>query len=202
MCNMCQTDTFKSGRPIKEDYLLIQANDIFNCSDWMFLVIKLFKRAICADIEFRTDISYGEDKCFLFEIFKKDISIALGKQAKYYYRKNPMSANHKFKASHLKEIELREEWLKYAKEYDLKVLYISELGFNLWHISRWLHQLGNMAIPDRDSVNYLVSFLRKNWFTCFFRTKTSIQNKCFLALCCINFPLASRIYRLIKGNKK
>ncbi len=202
MCNMCQTDTFRSSDPIEKDYLFISAKDIFNYSDWMLPVNKLYKSSIFYNIRFQEGLSHGEDAYAIFKIIQKISFISLGKEAKYYYRQNNSSACHKFKPSHLKELQFMAEWIEYAKENNLKAFYTRELQRRNSHIARWFMQLINMSVQDKESINYLVSYLRKNWFTCFFVAKSSIKNKCFLALCCVNFPLARFVYKVLRGNKK
>ncbi len=201
MCNVIQTDTFKSTSPIQENYRLIKNKDLFDYSDWMYLVNKLFKNTIFKNLSFQMGASAGEDSYIMFHIIKNISLVALGKESKYYYRPNSSSATHVWRTSHLKELRFFEEWLEYAKEENLTEFYHNELRRRNYHIVRWLSQLSDNPLPNKDVINQLTSYIRKNWRTSFLDSKIDLKIKCFLALCCINFPLASKIYQLLKGKK-
>ena len=201
MCNVIQTDTFQSAAPIQANYRLIKNRDIFDYSDWMYLVNKLFSHAILAEYTMDETTSYGEDALFIFNLVKQNILIALGNKETYFYRKNPTSAIHVFKPSHLNKLKLTDQCLQYAKEHHLTKFYNSRLRAQFNHIANWLHMLSNSSNPDQKSIQFLISYIKTQWLLLIFRSTCSIKQKCYLTLCCINFPLANKIYQLLKGNK-
>ena len=201
MCNVIQTDTFKSAAPIQDIYKLIEARDIFYWSEWMWLICKLFSTNLFKKIRLNTEIIHGEDALFAFEIAKKPFQVALGNQAKYFYRYNIMSASHTFHSEYLKRLTAVEKCLQYAKEHGMQFFYETRSANLFSWIARWLQLLAQQDNPDMQSVGCLQQYIHKHYFRLIFHDRLSIKMKCYLTLCCINFPLANKIYQLLKGNK-
>ena len=201
MCNTCQTASFRSDEPIQENYTLIPMYDIFNYSDWMFLWNKLFSKSLTDTVQLDLRTSYGEDAMFIFELAKKDKLLALGKEEKYFYRQNPTSAQYIFKPSHLNKLFLADECLAYAKQKNWTKFYNTRLKAQFDHISLWLCMLACASNPDVTSLNTLISYTRQHCFT-MLRCQVGMKQKGFLLLCCVNFPLARFIYKILKENKK
>ena len=121
------------------------------------------------------------------------------KSPKYYYRKNLNSAlnSHRFKKIYLDFINVLEKEINYAKENKLFDLQKKLYKHQIHATTAWVGFIALEENPDVESATILLRYVRKNLFD-FLITKSKISKKCFILLACINFNLASKIYKLIK----
>ena len=61
----------------------------------------------------------------------------------------------------------------------------------------WLGIIALEEKPDIESANILLKYIKKNLIA-FLRTKAKLTKKFFILIACINFNLASKIYKLIQ----
>ena len=201
MCNFYKGSFRTSSKDILDNYKLQKLLNIFDVPSWIFLWNKLYKSTLIQGISFRSDMTYGEDSFFVFEIAKQNGLLAIGQEIKYFYRNNPTSCSRNFTKLHLKSFTAVDMMVSFAAQHNLHKLYLQTRTQNLRSASSWLALIALSETPDLQSVYYLTKYVRKHWTEFYLLCQTSLLSKCFVSLCCINFPLASKIYQLLKGNR-
>ena len=182
--------------PIKEK---VTKNEALESFYWcMFPWNKLFKKDILKDISFLEILGYGEDTLFCFNVFNKTDNILCIKTPKYYYRRNDKSAlnAHKFKKIYLGFIDVLQKEIDYAGKNNLLELKNKIYNHQLHTATAWLGFIALEKEPDIESASILIKYVKKNLIA-FLKTKAKITKKSFILLACINFNLASKIYKLI-----
>ena len=164
---------------------------------YMFVWNKLYRKEMVKNLYFVE--TRAQDVIYNFQIFKKIKKIACLNECKNYYRSNPKSRIHTKKFRKDRLILIREwlnEEIKYAQKNGLfelkKWLIKSKLRFAAF----WLSLLALENSPDKESVKYLQSILKKNIIT-YLISKRSFLRKCFGIIVCINFNLSIILYKLI-----
>jgi len=180
---------------------ILYINEILNTKSGHggFLWNKLYSKNLIGNIQFDETLIFGEDYVFVIDVFMKAKKIAFCKDAKYYYCYNPNSVTKRkfFKKKYLKHIEFYDKLINYCKKNHLKIGYKKYKTRQLcWIISflSWIAE--EKSIMEKKSLEILLKYARKNLFYCLFGT-FGIKSKCFLIVSCINFNLASKIYRLM-----
>ncbi len=164
---------------------------------------RLFKKNTIENIFFNEKIGFGEDRLFYLEVYNKINKISCCPSAKYYYRKNLNSTTNanEIKENFIPFIDVLDLEINYAKQNNLidlaKRLYSIQLSCS----TRWLGLIALTKYPNIESKKYLLKFVRKNLFN-FLKTDAKLSKKCFIIIACINFNLASKIYRLIVKQKE
>ncbi len=169
---------------------------------YMFVVNKLFKKSFITDFRFSEVQEYGEDLLFCFNAFLKVESVVCVNKPQYYYRLNfnSVTNNNKFKKSFLRVFDiytLQEEYAKKEKLFSFKEkLYHKKLN----KASSFLGMIALEKNPDMESAAILLKYVKKNILN-FLKSKERFDKKCFIILACINFNLASKIYKIINKQK-
>ncbi|MBR4633035.1 MAG: glycosyltransferase [Elusimicrobia bacterium] len=164
---------------------------------------KLYSKKIIGNIRFDEKLSFGEDYLFVIESFFEAKKIAFCKDAKYYYYYNANSVTRRqfFKKEYLKYIEFYDKLVKYCSENKLQIGYqkykIRQINWVITFLS-WIAK--ENPIQNEESLKILLKYARKNLGYYLFGNN-AVKQKCFLLLSCINFNLASAIYRLIFRKK-
>jgi len=182
--------------PTKEKLTKTEALESFY---WcMFSWNKLFNRRVIENIRFLESCSCGEDTLFVFNIFIKLEQIYCINLPKYYYRINTNSILHSriFKKSFLDYIKILDTEIRFAKENNLYELTNKLYNAKLYVATTWLIFIAAQKSKDLDSAKILLQYVRQNLFV-FLKTKGKISKKCFVLIACVNFKLASLIYRLL-----
>ena len=165
----------------------------------LYNVDKLFDKNLIGNIRFNEKIPLGEDILFTYKVLQKTREIAFYKEAKYYYCNNPQSVTrtYVFKKEYINQILFYEELLKYCEKNNLKIGYKKYKNLQIYWIITFLSWIAiENPIKNKESLEVLVKYARKNLFYCLFN-KFDIKSKCFLFLSCVNFNLASKIYRFV-----
>lgn len=199
MCNY--SGRISSLQPIDKEGLLSDSYDIFAYKGFVFLWNKLIRRSVIDGLRFNTSASISEDTFFMFDILKKKIPVAVGKEEKYNYRKRNGSASLTFNPSYLKKLPIEEQYINQAKELGIDAFVKTRIANNAYRIMQWLRLITEQESPDIASAEYLVDFLRSHWRWFFLNPRLSIKKKIYAALYCINFSLARKIYRMRRGKK-
>ena len=159
---------------------------------------KLFNKDIIKNIFFNENIAFGEDRLFYMEAYKRVDKIGCLPSAKYYYRRTINSATScsHFKKNFLGFIDVLTLEMDFAEKnnlIDLKnFLYNEQINI----ATKWLGFIAAEDEPDIESAKTLLKYIKKNLFN-FFKTKSKINKKFFILIACINFKLASLIYKLL-----
>ncbi len=197
-CNICEDEGFRPDRVIEQPYALIRSIDLFQLADWVQVWSKLYKRELLTDVRFKPALSFGEDEVFVFELAKKNFSVALGSEAKYHYccSSNAGSLTHTFHSTHLNKIILVEQFLEYAKNHNLTTYYQTRSLEQLKHASMWLLHLLHADNPSPEDVAFLTQYIRPR-FSSFLRAKPiPWYTKVFVSMACINFNLTRPFVRV------
>ena len=159
---------------------------------------KMFKKNIINNIFFDENIVYGEDRLFYIEAYKKIDKIGCLPSAKYFYRTNPNSSTQcrKFKREFIGFIDVLNLEMDYADKNNLidlkKRLYKTQLNT----VTAWLGFIALDNNPDIYSANMLLKYIKKNLFN-FLKSNSKFSKKFFILITCVNFNLASLIYKLL-----
>ena len=178
---------------------MLTTNEALESFYWcMFSWNKLFDKSIIKNILFPENCGYGEDILVCLEAYKKAEMIISFNEPKYYYRRNLNSAlnSHRFKKIYLGLIDVLEKEMNYAKENKLFDLYKKIYEHQIHATTAWIGFIALEKEPDIESATILIKYVKKNLIA-FLKTKAKITKKCFILLVCINFNLASKIYKLI-----
>ena len=167
----------------------------------MFSWNKLFNRKIIEKVRFPENCGYGEDIFICLETYIKSNNIVCLNKPKYYYRQNEKSAlnGHKFKRIYLGCIDILQKEIDYAEKNKLFELKNKIYQHQVHTSTAWLGFIALEKNPDIESAKYLLKFARKNLVN-FLRGKEKLSKKFFVLIACVNFNLASKIYKLIYKN--
>ena len=181
---------------------VLSLNEILEDSGWGFTIVtKLFNKKTINNIRFDRNLAIGEDFLFCFEVFKNSKKIIFKNKAKYYYYHNQNSVMQKkvFNKKYLGVITLFDNIIDYAKNNNLN----SACKNFIKHKLRWIIDLLAFIAEDenidnnKDSLCLLLKYARKNLHYIVF-CKIAFFRKCFFVASCINFNLASKIYKILK----
>lgn len=162
----------------------------------MYVWNKLYKKNLIKDISFVEMLA--QDVLYNFTLFKKAKRICCINKCGYYYRHNPTSRQHTRK--------FKKEWFKFLNVLDMEILYAK--GNKLHKLEKKLiwakvdiivTRLTYIALdnePDLESTDKLLQYVKEHKYI-YLKSETSFRKKCFTLLFCINFKLASNIYRKI-----
>lgn len=162
----------------------------------MYVWNKLYRKDVVGNL--RQIETYAQDVHYTFTVLTRIDKVVCVNEYKCYYRMNPTSRQHakKFKRNFLEFLKVSDMEMEYAqnnKLFDLKKqLHI----FRLYLITDWMRIIALQDKPDIESAGFLLKYIRKNLFD-FLKNKVSFKNKCFIIISCINFNLASRMYKFI-----
>jgi len=200
MCNLFlqRGERWVNSGAITDEYRLIKNTTLFDIISWRFLVQKLFRRSALHGRLFRRDVSYAEDALFVFQTITNCSRIALGNGPKYYYRQNQQSATHRFNKKHLKQLDVEQQIMDYARENQLPNLYRQAHVAQMDAVGTWLKQLAQQEETDNESVKKLVQFVRKNWKDFISTAGIKCDKKCFVFVAYVHFALAKRLYRRLR----
>lgn len=181
---------------------IVKPNEVFQYFyKSMYVWNKLYKREIVKNIEFVE--TRAQDVIYNFKIFKRVKKIACLNECKNYYRYNPNSRIHTKRFSEKRLIFLRDwldEEIKYADENKLYSLKNNLIESKVSYVVYWLSLLALEDSPNEETVVYLQNLLRKDLII-YLKSKRNLIKKCFSALVCVNFKLASIIYKFIIHNR-
>ena len=167
----------------------------------MYVWNKLYKRSLVKDVTFVE--TRAQDVIYNFTIFKRARRIVCLNEYKNYYRYSSNSRSHvkKFRKNRLIFIEdgLNQE-IQYSEDKKLYLLKKWLIEDKVKYSVYWLSLLALENSPDEDSINFLRKILKK-YLLIYLKNKNSIMRKCFSIVVCINFQLASAIYKLIVNGK-
>ncbi len=211
-CNMFD---YKDGSYIPSSNLqmdgffnLEQMDGFFNLEEvlclkgGLYVWNKLFLRNSIGNLRFNEKLKFGvEDLYFNFEILKKIKNIIFSKKAKYYYWDNRNSLTRKKQHKRQKRqildlIEFYDEAIKYCKENKMRKVIDNYKKRLFYWIIKFLFIISQDKCEQEESLKFLLQYVRKE-ITYWLFGNCSIKTKIFLLLSCINFNLASKIYRLI-----
>jgi hypothetical protein len=94
-------------------------------------------------------------------------------------------------------IDVLNSEINYAKQNNLIDLEKRLYNIQLSCSTRWLAIIALAEYPNIESAKYLLTFIKKNLFD-FLKTEAKLSKKCFIMIACINFNLASKIYKFIE----
>jgi len=157
---------------------------------------KLFNKDIIKNIFFDENIAFGEDRLFYMEAYKRVDKVGCLPSAKYYYRKTINSATNcrHFKKNFLGFIDVLTLEMDFAEKnnlIDLKnFLYKGQINI----ATKWLTFIAEENNPDIESAKKLLKYIRGNLLN-FLKSKATFSKKSFILIACINFNLASLIYK-------
>ena len=179
---------------------VLSFEEILNDSKHDFYIWnKLFNRKLIGNIHFNEQITLGEDLVFIYQLLQKAGNAFFYEKAKYYYYNNTQSTTrtHIFKKGHINLILFYENLINYCKEHKLKTGYKKYKNFQIDWIINFLSWIRTEnPIKNKESLKVLVKYARKNLF-CVLFGKFGVKSKIFLILSCLNFNLASKVYRLM-----
>ena len=169
------------------------------------IVTKIFNKNLINNIRFNEKFAIGEDLLFCFKVLKNSKKTIFKNIAKYYYYNNQNSVIRKkvFKRKFLCVITIHNHIINYAKKNNLLFAYKKFTKYKInWIISFLIRMIEDNSINENKySLNFLLKCAKKNMMYIFF-CNISILRKCFILIACINFNLASKIYRLILKLKR
>lgn len=181
---------------------LLSLNEILQDKAFgLHIVIKLFDKNLIKNIRFNENLTIGEDLLFCFDIIKRSKKTIFKNTAKYYYFNNTNSVIRKkvFKKQYLSVIDVHDYIIHYAKENNLLLAYKKFSKYKINWIISFLARIAeeNDVNKNKDSLKMLLKNIKTNLICYLSNNLISIKGKIFLLLCCINFNLASSIYRLM-----
>ena len=87
--------------------------------------------------------------------------------------------------------------MTYAEKNKLFELEEKIFDFRLFIITEWLSFIALEENPDMESANIIFKELKPNLGR-YLKSKESFLKKCFVVVACMNFSLASKIYKLTR----
>ena len=162
----------------------------------MYVWNKLYKKDIVKKLRFIE--TFAQDVLYTFVAFKRAKIISCLNKHKCYYRTNPKSRQHtkKFRKDFLFFLKVLNIELEYAEINNLIKLQKKLYEFRLQLVTLWLSYIALEKIPDIESANILLTYLKGNIFI-LLKTKYHIKIKIFAVLVRINFNLARKIYKTL-----
>jgi len=160
---------------------------------------KLFSRNVIGNIRFNEQLTLGEDLLFTYQVLQKIRNIAFYKEAKYYYcdNSNSITRIRVFKKEYINQILFYEKLLNYCKKNKLKTGYKKYKNLQIYWIITFLSWIAQEnPIKNKESLEILIKYARKN-LLCFLFENFGVKAKSFLIVSCLNFNLASNIYKLM-----
>ena len=182
---------------LKKDELLNTNEALKVFYTQLYIYNKLFNKCIMADLLFDTSVKIGEDMLFCLEYLKRCNRIIYGKEVKYHYVNNVLSATKKTfnidKLTYFKSINI---FINYAKDNNLKYLFKKLKEQKVYHAVGFLRQIAESNFKDKRIIKNLQNKVRNNIFLHLF-SKHKLSNKLFALSVCINFNLTKYIYNLL-----
>ncbi|WP_413854238.1 glycosyltransferase family 2 protein [Candidatus Ruminimicrobium bovinum] len=179
---------------------ILSFDDVLNDSKHDFYIWnKLFNKNLIGNVRFNEQLTLGEDLLFTYQVLQKIRNIAFYKEAKYYYcdNSNSITRIRVFKKEYINQILFYEKLLNYCEKNKLKIGYKKYKHLQINWIINFLSWIARETpIRNKESLELLLKYARKNLFYFMFG-KFGIKSKIFLIVSCLNFNLASNIYKLM-----
>ncbi len=173
---------------------IIKSSDALErCLPNIYLWNMLFTSSVIENLVFDENVFLGEDVKFCIEAFAQAKLIVCGREAKYHYCVNSQS---------LTKMPFNDKKLTYFKVNDFILKHCNEhmqskvRAQKAYHAVGFLRQIIESDFKEREIINTLIEYIKINFWP-YFRGNFKLSNKLFAIICCINFELASIIYRRI-----
>lgn len=159
---------------------------------------KLYRKDCINGVDFVE--TRAQDVIYNFTILKRIKKIVCLNECKNYYRYNPNSRVHTKKFRKNRLIFIKEGLEKEIDYADKNGLYLLKKWLIEAEVCYAVYRLGLIALessPDTEAVKYLQKIVKKHLFI-FLQCNKPFIKKCFSIIVCMNFKLASLIYKGIK----
>ena len=202
LLSMCNYTRVRDGvekiqHPVTKEIILSCNEALERFHTELFSWNKLFHKTLIKDISFSIGITYGEDMIFCVQTFDKARQIVYGSEAKYNYIQRIGSASKQhFNIRQLTYFQAADYVYNYANQHLLSWLKKDILRQNCGLAISYLHQIVKFSFKDKIIINELLHRVRCGIIPHLFSHR-KISHKIFGLMCCINFSLASKIYRLM-----
>lgn len=162
----------------------------------MYVWNKLYRKDVVKNLRFVE--TYAQDVLYTFTNFTRIEKVVCLQDYKCYYRNNPTSRQNtkKFKKNFLAFLKVQNIEMIYAEKNKLFEVKEKIFDFRLFIITEWLKFIALEEKPDIESANIIIKEAKPHLLR-YLKNKDSFKKKCFVCVACINFNLASKIYKFV-----